>query len=169
MIPQSTIDQIFEATDIYDVISGYVDLKKSGSNYTGQCPFHDEKTASFMVSPSKGIFKCFGCGKGGNAVTFLMQHKNLSFPEALKILAKKYGITIKEEKQDPKEEARIKHRQALYKVNEMVLAHFRENLTKNKQAKDYALSRWNEKTIDIENIGYAADSYNDIKNWAANQ
>ena len=96
MIDQATIQKIFDAADIYEVISDFVSLKKRGVNYVGCCPFHNEKTGSFTVSPSKGIYKCFGCGKGGNAVNFIMEHEQLSYVEALRWLAAKYNIIIEE-------------------------------------------------------------------------
>ena len=96
MIDQPTIDRILDAAQIYDVVSDFVTLRKRGVNYVGLCPFHDDKTPSFYVSPAKGLCKCFACGKGGNAVHFIMEHEQMSYPEALKYLAKKYGIEIKE-------------------------------------------------------------------------
>ena len=99
-IPQSTIDKIRDQADIVDVISREVELKRKGVNYFGICPFHDEKTPSFMVSPAKRIFKDFSSGKGGNVVTFLMEHEHFTYPEALKWLANKYQIEIEEK--DPK-------------------------------------------------------------------
>ena len=97
MIPQDTIAKIFDTSDIVEVISDFVNLKKSGANFKGLSPFSNEKTPSFMVSPGKRIFKDFSSGKGGNVVTFLMEHEHLSYPEALKWLAKKYNIEIQEE------------------------------------------------------------------------
>ena len=96
MIDRDTVDRIFAAANIVDVISDFVTLKKRGTNYMACCPFHNEKTPSFVVSPAKGLFKCFGCGKGGNAVTFVMEHENMTYPEALKYVAKKYGIEVHE-------------------------------------------------------------------------
>ena len=96
MIDQATIDRIMDAAQIYDVVSDFVTLRKRGVNYVGLCPFHDDKTPSFYVSPAKGLCKCFACGKGGNAVHFIMEHEQLSYPDALRFLAKKYGIEIKE-------------------------------------------------------------------------
>src|SRR6056297_1397038 len=101
MIKQETIAKIIDTADISEVVGEFVNLKRSGTNLKGLCPFHDEKTPSFMVSPSKGIFKCFGCGKGGNAVNFIMEHEHYSYPEALRFLAKKYHIDIEEEVPDP--------------------------------------------------------------------
>ena len=94
MIDQPTIDRILDAAQIYDVVSDFVTLRKRGVNYVGLCPFHDDKTPSFYVSPAKGLCKCFACGKGGNAVHFIMEHEQMSYPEALKYLAKKYGIDV---------------------------------------------------------------------------
>ena len=96
MIDQPTIDRIMDAAQIYDVVSDFVTLRKRGVNYVGLCPFHDDKTPSFYVSPAKNLCKCFACGKGGNPVHFIMLHEQLSFPDALRYLAKKYGIEIKE-------------------------------------------------------------------------
>ncbi|MFW6249256.1 MAG: CHC2 zinc finger domain-containing protein, partial [Bacteroidota bacterium] len=96
MIDQQTIQRIFDAVDIVEVIGEFVSLKKAGQNYKGLSPFTNEKTPSFIVSPAKGIFKCFSSGKGGNAVTFLMEQEKLSYPEALRFLAKKYNIEIVE-------------------------------------------------------------------------
>ena len=89
MITQETIDKIFETVRIEEIVRDFIDLKKAGVNYKGRCPFHDEKTPSFTVSPAKGIYKCFGCGKGGNSVNFVMEHEQFSYQEALKFLSKK--------------------------------------------------------------------------------
>jgi DNA primase len=90
MIDHQTVERVLDAAAIIDVVQEYVHLKKRGVNYLGLCPFHNEKTPSFTVSPAKGIFKCFGCGKGGNSVNFIMEHEHLSYPEAIRYLAKKY-------------------------------------------------------------------------------
>lgn len=102
MIDHSTIERIFDAAQITEVVSEFVSLKRRGVNLLGLCPFHNEKTPSFTVSPAKGIFKCFGCGKGGNAVNFIMEHEHLSYPEALRWLAKKYHIEIEEREVTPR-------------------------------------------------------------------
>ena len=94
MIDRVTIDKIMDATNIVDVVSEFVTLKKTGVNYKGLCPFHDDKTPSFIVSPAKGICHCFACGKGGNAVNFLMEHEQMTYPDALRWLAKKYNILV---------------------------------------------------------------------------
>ena len=96
MIDQHTIDRILDAANIVEVVSDFVTLRRRGANYTGLCPFHDEKTPSFSVSPARGICKCFSCGKGGNSVHFIMEHEQVSYYEALKYLARKYNIEIQE-------------------------------------------------------------------------
>ncbi|HPT32931.1 MAG TPA: CHC2 zinc finger domain-containing protein, partial [Prolixibacteraceae bacterium] len=103
MIDRITIERILDASEIVEVISEFVNLKRRGVNYLGNCPFHNEKTPSFTVSPARGIFKCFGCGKGGNVVNFIMEHESLSYPEALKFLARKYQIEVKEKEETPEE------------------------------------------------------------------
>ena len=94
MIDQQTLDKIRSAADILDVVKDFVSLKKAGANYKGLCPFHDERTPSFVVSPAKQLFKCFSCGKGGDAVTFVMQHEQMTYPEALKWLACQYNKVL---------------------------------------------------------------------------
>ncbi len=117
MIDSATINRIFDAADIVDVISDYVTLKRKGVNYQACCPFHNEKTPSFVVSPAKGVFKCFGCGKGGNAVTFVMEHEGVSYPEALKIVGKKYGIEVQERELTPEEQQRSDNRESMFALN----------------------------------------------------
>lgn len=96
MIDRQTIDRIMDAANIVDVISEFVTLRKRGTSYKGLCPFHDDTTPSFSVSPAKGIYKCFACGESGNTLNFIMKHEQMTYPEALRWLAKKYGIEIKE-------------------------------------------------------------------------
>ena len=101
MIDRITTDKIKEAAQIVDVVSDFVTLKKSGANYKGLCPFHDDRTPSFMVSPAKNYCKCFACGKGGNPIGFIMEHEQMSYPDALRYLAKKYGIQVEEKQMTP--------------------------------------------------------------------
>src|ERR687889_89905 len=103
MISQSTIQQITSRIDIVEIVGEYVKLKKRGANYLGNCPFHNEKTPSFTVSPSKEIFKCFGCGKSGNAIGFVMEHEKLTYAEALRWLANKYNIEVEETETSPEQ------------------------------------------------------------------
>ena len=130
MIDQPTIDRILDAAQIYDVVSDFVTLRKRGVYYVGLCPFHDDKTPSFYVSPAKGLCKCFACGKGGNAVHFIMEHEQMSYPEALKYLAKKYGIEIKERELSSEEKIAQGERESLFIVNNFARDYF-QNILKN--------------------------------------
>ena len=130
MIDQPTIDRILDAAQIVDIVSDFVTLRKRGVNYVGLCPFHDDKTPSFYVSPSKGLCKCFSCGKGGNAVQFIMEHEQMSYPEALKYLAKKYGIEIKERELSSEEKLMQSERESLFIVNNFARDYF-QNILKN--------------------------------------
>ena len=118
MIDRATVEKILDATEIVDVISDFVTLKRRGANYIACCPFHNEKTPSFSVSPSKGIFKCFGCGKAGSAVTFVMEHEQMTYPEALKYLARKYGIEVHEQEESAEDTADRLKRESMIAVSE---------------------------------------------------
>ena len=128
MIDRDTIDRIYAAADIVEVINDYVTLKRKGVNYQACCPFHNEKTPSFVVSPSKGLYKCFGCGKGGNAVSFVMEHENITYPEALKIVAKKYGIEVKEHEESEEDIRRNNDRESMFMLNSWVSDYFANTL-----------------------------------------
>ncbi|MBP3550905.1 MAG: DNA primase [Alistipes sp.] len=128
MIDRDTIDRIYAAADIVEVINDYVTLKKKGVNYQACCPFHNEKTPSFVVSPSKGLFKCFGCGKGGNAVSFVKEHENVTYPEALKIVAKKYGIEVKEREETEEDKIRNNNRESMFMLNSWAAEYFANTL-----------------------------------------
>ena len=128
MIDRDTIDRIYAAADIVEVINDYVTLKRKGVNYQACCPFHNEKTPSFVVSPSKGLYKCFGCGKGGNAVSFVMEHENITYPEALKIVAKKYGIEVKEREESEEDIRRNNDRESMFMLNSWVSDYFANTL-----------------------------------------
>ncbi len=156
MIPDSFIQEVLERTDITQLISEYIPLKKSGANFKALCPFHSEKTPSFFVSPSKQIFHCFGCGKGGNAIHFLMEYEKLSFYEALEILSKRLGLKIPIE-----EESGLKS--VLFKVNEFVCSLYQEQLGKNSSLLNY-LSQRGLKKADIEmfRLGFAPSSWDFI-------
>ncbi|MBR4845469.1 MAG: DNA primase [Bacteroidaceae bacterium] len=130
MIDQATIDRILDAAQIVDVVSEFVTLKRAGVNYKGLCPFHNEKTPSFVVSPSKGLCKCFSCGKGGNVVHFIMEHEQLSYYEALKWLANKYHIEIKERELSSEEKQAQNDRESMFVVNDFANTYF-QNLLHN--------------------------------------
>jgi DNA primase len=124
MIDPSTIERIIDAAEITDVIQDFITLKKRGVNFIGHCPFHNEKTPSFTVSPSKGIFKCFGCGKGGNSVNFVMEHEHISWVEALKYLARKYGIEIIEKEISSEEKEKQDDRESMMVLNAFAAKYF---------------------------------------------
>ena len=130
MIDQATVERILDAAQIVDVVSEFVTLRKRGVNYTGLCPFHNEKTPSFSVSPSKGVCKCFSCGKGGNAVHFIMEHEQLSYYEALKYLARKYHIEFKERELTNEEKQAQNTRESMFIVNQFARDYF-QNILKN--------------------------------------
>ena len=131
MIDRATIDKILDATNIVDVVGEFVNLRKAGVNYKGLCPFHDDKTPSFMVSPSKQICHCFACGEGGNAVNFLMKHEQITYPEALRWLAKKYNIEIQERELSDEEKKEQNERESMFIVNEWACQYFHEILNNN--------------------------------------
>ena len=128
MIDRETVDRIYAAADIVEVVSDFVTLKKKGANYQACCPFHSERTPSFIVSPAKGLFKCFGCGKGGNAVTFVMEHEKMTYAEALKYVAKKYGIEVREKELTPEEARRNDDRESMMVVNSWAADYFQHVL-----------------------------------------
>jgi len=128
MIDRETVDKILDATNIVDVVGEFVNLRKAGVNYKGLCPFHDDKTPSFMVSPARQICKCFACGEGGNAVNFLMKHEQITYPEALRWLAKKYNIEIQERELSDDEKREQSERESMFIVNEWACDYFHEIL-----------------------------------------
>ena len=161
VINDNVLDEIRDRADIVDLIGEYVDLKRSGSNYMGLCPFHSEKTPSFSVSPSKSIFKCFGCGVGGDVITFIMKRENLNFPEAVEFLAEKYNVRLSEYK-DENKEARDK-RNRLYDINREAAMHFLNNLSSSPKAQKYLRDRGlSDKTIRTYGLGYSKDSWTDL-------
>jgi DNA primase len=161
---RALIDNIIENNNIVDVISSYFPLKKAGVNYKARCPFHEEKTPSFTVSENKQIYKCFGCGKAGNVVSFIMDYEKISFIEAMKKLAARVGITIEEPQ---KESGKRSKRDLIYKVYLLATQHFRENLEKyGTNAREYLVKRGFGEDIWQEfEIGYALDSYNGLKSF----
>ena len=171
MIKQEDISKILEATEIVDVINAFVPLRKRGVNYLGNCPFHNEKTPSFTVSPSKGIFKCFGCGESGNAVNFIMKHEHYSYPEALKFLANKYGIEIQEDELTSEEKASQDVKDALFHVTEFAQKYFADILFNDDEGKKIGLSYFIERDLKEETIkrwglGYCKDNWSDFTEHA---
>ena len=140
MISQNTIQQILGRLDILDVIGGFVKLKKRGASYLGLCPFHNEKTPSFTVSPSKELYKCFGCGKAGNTISFIMEHEKYSYVDALKWLANKYGIEIEETFQSDEQRQQMQVADSLYIVNAFAQQFFSTQLLETEEGQDIGLS-----------------------------
>ena len=162
MIPPKTVRDILDAVRIEEVVEDFVSLRKRGVNLIGLCPFHHEKTPSFNVNPGRNIFKCFGCGKGGDAVTFLMEHESFTYPDALRWLARKYGIEIEEVERTPEQLAEQQMADSLYIVNDFALQHFQAQLFDTDEGKSVALSYFRqrglrEETIRAFGLGYAPD------------
>lgn len=152
MIDRSTVERIIDTAEIVDVVSDFVNLKKRGVNYLGLCPFHNEKTPSFSVSPSKNIYKCFGCGKGGNPVNFVMEHEHVSYPEALKYLAKKYNIEVVEKEKTPEEIKQDNERDSLLVLTKYANKYYIKNLHHHEEGKNIGLSYFKERGFTDESI-----------------
>jgi len=164
LISKSTIEQVFETARVEEVIGDFVQLKKSGSNFKGLSPFSDERSPSFMVSPVKQIWKDFSSGKGGNAVTFIMEHEHFTYPEAIKYLAKKYNIDIEETEQTDAQKEEANERESLYLVNEYAKQYFERVMFKTDQGQAIGLSYFKERgftneTIKSFNLGYSLDEW----------
>ncbi|MBK9152536.1 MAG: DNA primase [Saprospiraceae bacterium] len=160
MISNKSIQEVINTARVDEVISDFMNLKRRGVNLIGNCPFHDEKTPSFTVSPSKNIYKCFGCGKGGDPVRFIMDHENLSFPEAIRYLANKYRIELEETVQTEEDQQARQLSDALYIINDFAAQHYRHNLFHTDEGKSVGLSYFKsqgfrENTIEEFMLGYA--------------
>ena len=163
MIDRKTIDQVYQATDIVDVVSDFVSLRKSGVNYKGLCPFHEEKTPSFVVSPARGTCHCFGCHKGGNAINFLMELNNMTYPEAIRWLARKYNIEVIETGTDEKANLERKHREELLTLNQWANEYFQETLYNTPEGQGIGMSYFRQRhfrddTIKKFQLGYCPSS-----------
>ena len=155
MIPKAIIEKVLDATHIEEVVGEFLSLQKRGVIYRALCPFHQEKTPSFTVTPNRCMFYCFGCHKGGNAITFLMEHENMTYPEAVKWLGRKYGIEVEEREETIDEKQQRLKRESLLIVNATVHKHYREVFLRYKPAQDYAYRRWGQKYCDEIEIGFA--------------
>ena len=166
LIPEEKIAEILAASDIFDVVSEAVILKKSGRNYFGLCPFHSEKTPSFSVNPDKQIFHCFGCNAGGDVLSFVMQYHGISFLEAAKMLARKYNIIIETPKMNPEQRKAVHTRESLFRLNKKVMqayTDFFKNPLKGSPARQYLERRGTSKQIiELFQIGYAPDAWDAI-------
>ena len=162
MIDSATVQRILEATQILDVVQDFMTLKRRGANYIGCCPFHNEKTPSFSVSPARNIFKCFGCGQAGSAVTFVMKHENMTYPEALKYLAKKYNINVQEKEWTDEEKAEHEDRESMMVVNTFAQKYFTRIMKESEEGKSLGLSYFKQRgfrpeTIDKFQLGYSLE------------
>ncbi|GAB4049105.1 DNA primase [Spirosoma litoris] len=166
-IPEETVERIRQSVDILEVINDFVSLKKRGSNYIACCPFHNEKTPSFNVNPTRQIYKCFGCGKAGDAVRFVMDIENIGYGESLRYLAKKYGIEIEEEEQTPEDLLRQNERESLLIVLNFAKTFFQETLLKTDEGKSIGLSYFRERgftnpTMEAFELGYTLDQWDSL-------
>ena len=171
MIDQETIQRIMDAARIEEVIGDFVSLRKRGANHIGCCPFHNEKTPSFYVSPSKGIFKCFGCGEAGDVVKFLMKHEHYTYPEALRWLAQKYNIEIQEEEQTEEQKERQNERDALFHVSEFAQKYFADLLYNDEMGRAVGLSYFHSRGLSDEviknfGLGYCLDEWSNFTDHA---
>ncbi len=166
MINKDTIDKIFETARIEEVVGDFVSLKKRGVNLIGLCPFHNEKTPSFNVNPARNIFKCFGCGKGGTSVNFIMEHEHCSYPEALRYIAKKYSIEIEEEIASPEQAILRDDRESMILVNSFAQKYFSEQLLNHADGKAIGLSYFKERGFSNETISKFQLGYS-LNEWSA--
>ena len=171
MIPRETINQIIETARIEDVVGEFVTLRKRGSNLWGVCPFHKEKTPSFSVNPARNIFKCFGCGKAGNSVHFIMEHEHYSYPEALRFLAKKYGIKIEEREQTPEELAAQNERERMFNINSFAQEYFSNIMMTSDEGQSVGLAYFHERgfrdaIINRFQLGYCPNSGSAFTDYA---
>lgn len=162
MIPKDTIDKIIDAARVEDVLGDFITLRKRGANLLGLCPFHGEKTPSFTVSPAKGIYKCFGCGKSGTAVNFIMDHESLSYPEALKYLAKKYSIEVVEKEISVEEKAQQNEKESLYIVMQYAQKYFSDLLSNDDLGRSIGLGYFKERGFSLDiiekfQLGYSSE------------
>lgn len=169
ILDENIIRDIRESNDIVDVITEYITLKRAGANFIGLCPFHNEKTPSFSVSPSKQIYHCFGCGEGGDVISFIMKYTNLDFIEAVKLLANRVNITI-DEKEANVDLKTKKDKEIATNINKEVARYFHNNLLNDRSALDYLYNRGlKEKTIRAYGIGYSKDSWDDVLSFLLNR
>ena len=171
MIPQDTIEKIFDTVRVEEIVGDFVELKKAGVNYKGRCPFHDEKTPSFVVSPTKGIYKCFGCQKGGNSINFIQELQGVSYPEALRYAADKYNIEIEEQELTPEQESRMSAKESQFIATKFASEYFQNVLWNTSEGKAVGLSYFKERgfsedTIKKFKLGYSPKKQNSFEKAA---
>ena len=152
MISRRTIEKVMDSALIEEVVGDFVSLKRRGSSMIGLCPFHNEKSPSFNVTPTRGIFKCFGCGQAGNSVRFLMELEKMSYPEAIKYLAKKYQIDVEEENQTDEVKQEMQERESLFLVNQWAASFYSNQLWETENGKSVGLSYFKERGFTEETI-----------------
>lgn len=167
MITQQTIDRVFEVAQVEEVIGEFVQLKKSGSSFKGLSPFTDERTPSFMVSPVKQIWKDFSTGKGGNAISFLMEHEHYTYPEAIRWLAKKYNIEIEETEQSEEQKEQMNERESMFLVSKFAKDYFHDLLMNSQNGRAIGLSYFKERgfredIIEKFDLGYCKDEWDNF-------
>ncbi|MDA7729000.1 DNA primase [Flavobacteriales bacterium] len=171
MIPQDTIEKIFDTVRVEEIVGDFVELKKAGVNYKGRCPFHDEKTPSFVVSPTKGIYKCFGCQKGGNSINFIQEIQGVSYPEALRYAADKYNIEIEEQALTPEQESRMSAKESQFIATKFASEYFQNVLWNTSEGKAVGLSYFKERGFSEDiikkfQLGYSPKKQNSFEKAA---
>ena len=171
MIPQDTIEKIFDTVRVEEIVGDFVELKKAGVNYKGRCPFHNEKTPSFVVSPTKGIYKCFGCQKGGNSINFIQELQGVSYPEALRYAPDKYNIEIEEQELTPEQESRMSAKESQFIATKFASEYFQNVLWNTSEGKAVGLSYFKERgfsedTIKKFKLGYSPKKQNSFEKAA---
>ena len=171
MIPQDTIEKIFDTVRVEEIVGDFVELKKAGVNYKGRCPFHDEKTPSFVVSPTKGIYKCFGCQKGGNSINFIQELQGVSYPEALRYAADKYNIEIEEQELTPEQESRMSAKESQFIATKFASEYFQNVLWNTSEGKAVGLSYFKERGFSEDiikkfQLGYSPKKQNSFEKAA---
>ena len=171
MIPKEKVQEVIDTARVEEVVGEFVHLKKRGVNQIGLCPFHNEKTPSFIVSPAKGIFKCFGCGEAGSSVDFIMKHEHYTFPQAVKWLAQKYHIEIQEEEQSPEQIEAENEREGLFNITNFAAKFFEKTLYETEKGKAIGLSYFNERgfseqTIKKFQLGYSPETWDGLSKAA---
>lgn len=174
MISKETIDKIFDTARIDEVVGEFVNLKKRGVNLIGLCPFHNEKTPSFNVNPARNIYKCFGCGKGGTSVNFIIEHEHLTYPDALRYLAKKYNIEIEEEQITPELEILRDEKESMLLVNGFAQKYFSDTLINTEDGKAIGLTYFKERgfsreTMEKFQLGYSSEQWDAFTKHALKQ
>ena len=171
MIDEQTVQRIIDSAQILEVVQDFMTLKRRGANYIGNCPFHNEKTPSFSVSPSKNIFKCFGCGAAGTPISFVMRHENMTYPEALKYVANKYGIVVKDKELTKEEMAEHEDRESMGIVNQYAAQFFHDQLLNHDEGKAIGLTYFQHRgfrpeTIEKFYLGYSPANRQTLTNEA---